>query len=241
MKRMRAASPKMTKREIIKKATQIILKYAKPERIYLYGSQATGDATPVSDIDIAFSDENFKDMYRITEEIEQLSTLIKIDVTNLVFTEERFKKRVMATGKVLYSAGKKLRAEDGLLNFSNALERFVYIVDSKKKFYSEGDEDIYLDIVVKRFEFTFEMSWKAIKRYLDFTGIECLNPRSCFKEAFSQGLIDEENTWLEMIEMRNLSSHIYDEDEIKEILDRLDAYKNSFSKLKQNIEFHLKK
>jgi nucleotidyltransferase substrate binding protein (TIGR01987 family) len=230
---------KMTKREIIKKVTQIILKHARPERIYLYGSQATGDATPTSDIDIAFLDENFKDTYLIKEEVEQLSTLLKIDVTNLIHTEERFKKRVMAAGKVLYSANKKLRAEDGLLNFSRALERFVYIVDRQKKFYAEGDDDIYLDLVVKRFEFTFEMSWKAIKRYLDFTGIGCLNPRGCFKEAFSQGLIDEENTWLDMIEMRDLSTNIYDGDEIKEILDRLESYKKAFTKLKQNIESHL--
>ncbi len=234
------ASAKMTKREIIKKVTQIILKHAKPERIYLYGSQATGDAAPTSDIDIAFIDENFKDIYRIKEEVEQLPTLLKIDVTNLTHTEERFKKRVMAEGKVLYSANKKLRAEDGLLNFSKALERFVYVVDRQKKFYAEREDDIYLDLVVKRFEFTFEMSWKAVKRYLDFTGIGCMNPRSCFKEAFSQGLIDEENTWLDMIEMRDLSSHIYDEEEIKEILDRLDAYKKAFTKLKQSIESHLK-
>jgi nucleotidyltransferase substrate binding protein (TIGR01987 family) len=234
------AGTKMTKREIIKKVTRIILAHAKPERIYLYGSRATGDAAPASDIDIAFMDENFKDIYRIKEEVEQLSTLLKIDVTNLAYTEERFKKRVMASGKVLYSAGKKLRTEDGLLNFSKALERFVYIVDRQKEFYAGGDDDIYLDLVVKRFEFTFEMGWKVIKRYLDFTGIGCLNPRSCFKEAFSQGLIDEENTWLDMIEMRNLSSHVYDEEEIKEILDRLDSYKRAFTKLKQNIEFHLK-
>ncbi len=231
---------KMTKREIIKKVTRIILTHAKPERIYLYGSRATGDAAPTSDIDIAFLDENCKDIYRIKEEVEQLSTLLKIDVTNLAYTGERFKKRVMASGKVLYSAGKKLRAEDGLFNFSRALERFVYIVDRQKEFYAAGDDDIYLDLVVKRFEFTFEMSWKVIKRYLDFTGIGCLNPRTCFKEAFSQGLIEEEDTWLDMIEMRNLSSHVYDEDEIKEILDRLDSYKRAFTKLKQNIESHLK-
>ena len=29
--------------------------------------------------------------------------------------------------------------------------------------------DVYLDMVVKRFEFAYEMSWKALKRYLGYS------------------------------------------------------------------------
>jgi hypothetical protein len=39
-----------------------------------------------------------------------------------------------------------------------------------------------------------------------------------------------------MIEQRNLSSHIYDEFEIKGILGKKEAYKNAFLLLKDNIE-----
>lgn len=38
--------------------------------------------------------------------------------------EECYKQRLIATGKVLYSANKTLRAKDALVNFSKALERF---------------------------------------------------------------------------------------------------------------------
>ena len=225
----------MTEREIIKKVTAIILGHAKPERIYLYGSRATGDATPTSDIDIAFDDGSFKNIHSIKEEVEKIPTLLKIDIVNLARTEDRFKKRVIATGKVLYSANKQLRSEDSLLNFSKTLERFASAVDRRKEFYEKGDFDIYLDLAVKRFEFTYEMSWKAIKRYLDFTGIGCVSPRGCYKEAFAQGLITEEAVWLDMIEMRNLTSHTYNEDEIKEIIGKLDGYKTAFINLKQTI------
>lgn len=229
----------MTKREIIKQVTKIILKHAKPERIYLYGSQANGEALPTSDIDIAFMDEDFKNIAAIKEEVDGLATLVKIDVTNLKYTEERFRNRVMSTGTVLYSASKQLRAEDGLHNLTMAFERFDSAVKRKKELYDDGYSDIFLDLVVKRFEFTFEMSWKAIKRFLDFIGIGCTSPRGCYKEAFSQGLIDDEQIWLEMIEMRNLSSHIYDENEIREILDKLDVYSAAFSKLQKNLESRL--
>jgi nucleotidyltransferase substrate binding protein (TIGR01987 family) len=229
----------MTKKELIKQITRIILAHAQPERIYLHGSQVTGDSETTSDIDIAYYDEKYKKNHVIKEEVEKLQTLLKIDITNLAFTEERFKNRVTETGRVLYSANKKLRAEDGLHNFSKALERFVSVVDRKKEFYDDGYSDIYLDLVVKRFEFTFEMSWKVIKRFLDFTGIGCSNPRICFKEAFSQNLISDEATWLEMIEMRNLSSHTYNEDDIKEILDKLKDFKKAFAQLEQAIKTHL--
>jgi len=39
--------------------------------------------------------------------------VLKIDISNLARTEARFRNRVISTGKVLYSASKRLRAEDG--------------------------------------------------------------------------------------------------------------------------------
>ena len=213
---------------LIRDVKGIILKHANPERIYLYGSYAIGQTEQGSDIDIAYDDKEFKDHYLIVDEIEKLRTLVKIDVHNIANTEKRFKERVKATGKIIYSASKRLRAEDGLHNFSNAFERFSSIIDREAELKEAGFDDIYLDLVVKRFEFTFEMSWKALKRYLSFLGIEAKSPRVVFQEAYAQGIITDETIWLDMIEQRNLSSHIYDEFEIKGILDRKEAYQKAF-------------
>jgi nucleotidyltransferase substrate binding protein (TIGR01987 family) len=226
---------KVSKNNIINEIKAIILKYAKPTRIYLYGSQANGEASEGSDIDIAYDDENFRDNYLIEEEIKNINTLVKLDVKNIAKTEERFKNRVKSTGRVLYSSSKQLRAEDGYHNFSNALDKFVNVVERYEEFKTEGFEDIYLDLIVKRFEFTYEMSWKALKRYLEFLGFEPKNPRATFKEAYAQQLIVDEDIWLDMIEQRNLSSHIYDESEIKEILAKKDIYKNAFLELKAKL------
>lgn len=230
-----------SKNKLIKEVIKIILKYAKPERIYLYGSQANGEATNTSDIDIAYYDDNFKDNYLIKEDVGNLKTLIKIDIQNIAKSDERFRNRVKSTGKVLYSATKKLRAEDGLYNFSQALDRFIKVVDTEKKFKEDGFEDVYLDLVVKRFEFTYEMSWKALKRFLSFLGIEATNPRNVFKEAYAQSIISDETIWLDMIEQRNLSSHVYDELEISEILDKKENYKEAFVRLRDNIKHSLLK
>lgn len=226
----------MDRQQLVKEATAIILKHAKPRRVYLYGSEATGEATAASDIDIAFDGEVSDDLEAIEGDLKNLPTLVRLDVKNLALCEERFVNRVKDTGRVLYSADKKLRFEDGLHNFSRAFEKFNAAVEGREKFFAEGYGDIYLDLVVKRFEFTFEMSWKAIKRYLDFVGLICKNPRSCFQEAYTQGLIEDETLWLDMIEMRNRSSHIYNEQEIRGILDKLEGYAEGFGRLKGRLE-----
>jgi len=226
----------MKKITIINQVKEIILKFAKPNRIYLYGSQVSGEAKAGSDIDIAYDDPDFKSNYLIEEEVDKIDTLIKIDVKNIARAQDRFKNRVKASGKVIYSATKQLRAEDGLYNFFNALEKYESAVNRYEEFKSEGFGDVYLDLIVKRFELTYEMSWKALKRYLEFLGFEAKSPRQAFKEGYSQQILDEEDVWLDMIEQRNLSSHIYDEFEISEILDKKENYLKAFQKLKIELE-----
>jgi len=80
------------------------------------------------------------------------------------------------------------------------------------------ENDIVYDGVIQRFEFTFELSWKLMKMYLEYTGItDVKNPRAIIREAFSQGLIDDGEEWIAMMIDRNKTSHLYDEEEAKAI------------------------
>ena len=220
---------------LINQVKSIILKHVKPTRIILYGSVANGEAHQGSDIDIAYDAPDSKKQHLIVEDLEAISTLTKLDVKNIATCGERFKNRVMSTGRVLYSATKELRAEDGLHNFSNALDRFTSVIDRKTQFEEDGFGDVFLDLIVKRFEFTYEMAWKALKRYLEFLGLDAKSPRMVFKEAFAQQIITDEAIWLDMIEQRHLTSHVYDEQEIADILDRTHEYQHAFNELKNQI------
>ena len=226
----------MDAERLIRETKEIILRHATPERIWLYGSRANGEATETSDIDIAFEDKEFKEPWLIEDDLKKLPTLLKIDVKNIAHTEERFRQRVVSTGRVLYSAGKKLRCEDGIYNYRRALDRFREALEHKDVLEREGFGDIFLDLAVKRFEFTYEMSWKAIRRFLDFIGIEAKYPRACFKEAYAIGLLSKEAVWLEMIEQRNLTSHVYNQDEVKGILTRLRDFEEAFVELLSRLE-----
>jgi nucleotidyltransferase substrate binding protein (TIGR01987 family) len=222
---------------LVRQVKEIILRHVQPQRIFLFGSRVTGDARLESDYDFAFdaAEADAAVLTAIRDDVERLNTLYRIDVANIASADARFANRVRDTGLVIFSASKALRSEDGLLYFSRALERFRIVVTERERWVREGNGDIVLDVAAKRFEFTYEMAWKALKRLLDYLGIDARAPRPIFKEAFAQGLIADEAVWLDMIEMRNLSSHVYDELEISRILDQLERYLAAFDALRAKI------
>ncbi len=79
---------------------------------------------------------------------------------------------------------------------------------------SQPESDLIRDATIQRFEFTFEVIWKALKLYLERQGYDCGGPRPTLKKAFAENLIEtpeEADLWLRMIDDRNLTSHAYDE------------------------------
>jgi|LakMenEpi03Aug12_release.lakeMendotaPanAssembly.Ray.scaffolds.fasta_scaffold3790012_1 nucleotidyltransferase substrate binding protein (TIGR01987 family) len=60
-------------------------------------------------------------------------------------------------------------------------------------------KDYVLDAAIQRFEFTYELCWKAMKRALKAQGIEAPTPRRVFEEAYAAGWIDNEALWLQML------------------------------------------
>ncbi len=220
----------MTRQQLINQIKALIIDLVKPERIWIYGSEAAGEAKSTSDIDIAFIAAQTYTGDAVKQAAQGFETLLSFDVINLAHCEKRFKERVIATGKVIYSNSKQLRAEDALHNFGKALGRLSEAQDFAQE-HSEEFGNIVLDLQVKRFEFTYEMCWKAIKRLLTYVGLEATNPRACFKEAFAQDWLKDEALFLEIIEMRNTTAHTYDLDFVSELTTKLPCYLIAFKSL----------
>jgi len=105
-------------------------------------------------------------------------------------------------------------------------------------------EEFLIEITTKRFEYTYEALWKTIKEFLRLRGLECNSPKSCFKEAFKEGIIleEDEETVFDMIVLRNQLVHIYDEEMAREIYSKikdkkfLTVFKNIINRVeKENI------
>lgn len=106
--------------------------------------------------------------------------------------------------------------QDKLENFSKALLRLKEALKEKKSL-------LAIDGTIQRFEFTFEMAWKALKKFLYYDGIETKTVRETIKKAYQTDYIDNEEVWLSMLEDRNLTSHIYSEDQAKTIYERIES------------------
>ena len=68
--------------------------------------------------------------------------------------------------------------------------------------------------VIQIYEFTFELAWKTLKDLLEEVGFEVKTPRDSIKTAFQNGIIDNGDIWIDMLEKMNLMLHTYDETKI---------------------------
>lgn len=100
----------------------------------------------------------------------------------------------------------------------------------------QAKDELDRDGVIQRFEFTFELLWKCLKVFLEREGIKCATPRDCLKSAFRAGLITDEDAFLNMLDDRNKSSHIYSQQEAGKIFQNIkNSYVAGMEKLLKNL------
>lgn len=98
------------------------------------------------------------------------------------------------------------RWNEKIKDLENAVSRLDEAIKDSKKI----ELSTLKDGVIQRFEFTLELSWKILKTYLMNEGIDCVNtPKSVVREAYKAGIIKNGEIWIEMIDDRNLTTHIY--------------------------------
>ena len=97
-------------------------------------------------------------------------------------------------------------------------------------------EPARLDLIkagcIQYFEFSFELGWKACKVVSAEQGLpDCLSPKACLRQAFTQGWIEDEAIWLEMLDARNRMAHTYDARKALEIYESLPRFHAALQKL----------
>jgi nucleotidyltransferase substrate binding protein (TIGR01987 family) len=73
-------------------------------------------------------------------------------------------------------------------------------------------DDIVRDSAIQRFEISFELCWKFLKVYLEEEhNASCTSPRTCFRAAFRNGVLDNDPFWIDLTVLRNYTVHTYSE------------------------------
>lgn len=101
-------------------------------------------------------------------------------------------------------------------DFSNRLS-----VLKKADFKFADNDKIYRTGVIGQFNLTFELAWKALQEVLKLHGVagaETGSPREILQLGYKTGFVNDSAVWLLMLKKRNTSVHIYNVEEIDEMI-----------------------
>lgn len=113
--------------------------------------------------------------------------------------------------------GSKVRLDLSSLEKAIAsLERAVH-----RSLAAPEDEEIR-DAVIQRFEYSYELSWKMLKRRLELdaptaANIDALAFKDLIREGAERGLIAQPQAWFEYRRQRNITAHTYDQEKAKQV------------------------
>ena len=95
--------------------------------------------------------------------------------------------------------------------------------------------------LIKAFEYTFELAWNTLRDLLRSQGnTTLLGSRDTLREAFRLGLIDAGESWMLMIQDRNLTSHSYNRATADAIAAQiLNRYLPCFQQLSQRLKLRV--
>ncbi len=120
------------------------------------------------------------------------------------------------------------------MNLKKAYDRLLEV---SKLYY--GKDDIIRDSLIQRFEFTYELTHKTLREFMKYLGVTLENsfPRTIYKKAYVNNLISNDKVWISLLEDRNSTSHIYNENLADEIANRIvREYVDAIGELVNNLE-----
>lgn len=119
-------------------------------------------------------------------------------------------------------------------NFTNCLA-----VLANADFKMAETNDIYRTGIIGQFNLTFELARKALQEVMRMHSVAEVatgSPREILQLAYKFGFINDSEIWLLMLKKRNTSVHIYNEDEVDEMIVLIrDSFIPAFAALKDTL------
>jgi len=104
--------------------------------------------------------------------------------------------------------------------FNNYIKAFQTLVEAVELAKTRELSKLEEQGLIQSFEFTHELAWNVLKDYLEDKGIAGLvGSKGATRTAFKNGLIEQGEDWMKMIEARNKTSHTYNPDIAHEVVE----------------------
>ena len=213
------------------------------EGIWLFGSRARGDNTEHSDIDLAIlcPKASLADWSRVMKIIENADTLLKIDCIRFdSCTNDKLKENIIKYKCILYEKESGFMAKEfwkySFNGLGDALDRFEEVMERSNL----EDKDDLQELAIHRFQLCIEFYWKILKKCLSYEKVSSTTPRDVLEKSFQFGLIHDEALWLQMMDDRNITSHVYTPEEALQAFHHLKSYlpifRSTYKLLKEHLE-----
>lgn len=104
----------------------------------------------------------------------------------------------------------------------DSLQRAVKVASSQIKGKVDTDEEEVIRAgVIQNFEFTYELCWKFMKRWLEINissaAVDGIPRKELFRLAAENRLIGQVEAWFEYNNLRNETAHTYDAETAEEV------------------------
>lgn len=129
----------------------------------------------------------------------------------------------------------------------SSLEKAVLSLDQAlKACEKESANTLYRDASIQRFEYTYELCHKLLKRYLEITEpnaeeIDQMAFSMLIRTASEKGLLlNDWEKWRQYRHARNMTSHVYDEKKALEVYTVIPAFLNDAQYLLNQLKERIK-
>lgn len=121
-------------------------------------------------------------------------------------------------------------------NWHNAIQRLKYAIDK------DNGDDLIRDAIIQRFEFTIELSWKTLKKFLVYKWEpDNLMSKDIFRKFYEYGIVTDIQIWIDFIDDRNLLAHIYSEEQAIDVYNFVKQHYGVFEKCYTNFILYFDK
>ncbi len=103
-----------------------------------------------------------------------------------------------------------------LLDLTNLEKALLSLEKAICRTQKEPNDEELRDSVIQRFEYSYELSWKMLKRRLEIdlptpSNIDLMGFKELIREGAERGFIENPESWFEYRHQRNITAHTYNE------------------------------